>query len=280
MIFVCPKCKGALTVFGDGRAACESGHSYDRAREGYYNLLIKNNAKTHGDNKEMVLARRDFLNTGAYLPLAKKLCEAVGRYADGGIGTGDGSAGTVLLDSGCGEGYYTDYIQKELSGAGAALSVFGFDISRDAVRFAAKKNSFLSLAVASSYDMPVADGSVDILVNVFSPLALSETRRALRRGGKFIMAIPAENHLLGLKRVLYEKPYKNTVQDSHLPGFTLLSEERVEYKLCLSDKAKISALFNMTPYAYRTPPSARERLFCLELLETEIEFIVFTYERE
>lgn len=271
MLFVCPKCKSTLSVLPDGRAVCESGHSYDRAKEGYYNLLMKNSAKAHGDNKEMVLARRTFLNTGAYLPLANKLFEAIEKHIEN---------CAFLLDAGCGEGYYTDYIERRLSESGRSVSVFCFDISRDAVRYAAKKNSSFCSAVASSYDMPIADGSVDILLNVFSPLALSETSRVLRRGGKFIMAIPAENHLFGLKKVLYEKPYKNTVDDSALSGFRLLSEERVEYKLSLQEKEQISSLFMMTPYAYRTPPSARERLLSLDNLETEIEFIVFTYERE
>lgn len=271
MLFVCPKCKGELSVLPDGRAVCDNGHSYDRAKEGYYNLLMKNTGKAHGDNKEMVLARRAFLNTGAYLPLARKLFETTERYIENGM---------ALLDAGCGEGYYTDYIERRLSESGKRVSVFGFDISRDAVRYAAKKNSSLSSAVASSYDMPIADGSVDVLLNVFSPFALSETSRVLRRGGKFIMAIPAENHLFGLKSILYEKPYKNTVENSTLTGFRLLSEERVEYKLVLEEKGKIASLFKMTPYAYRTPSSAKERLLSLEYLETEVEFIVFTYERE
>ncbi len=271
MNFICPKCKGKLTILPDKRAVCSLGHSYDAAKEGYYNLLIKSSGGVHGDNREMVLARREFLGSGAYLPLAERLCESVLRYAD---------PGSVILDGGCGEGYYTDIIERRLSEAKISASVLGFDISKDAVRYAAKKNRALSLAVASSYDMPLSDGSVDILINVFSPLAISETKRVLRAGGKFIMAIPDENHLFGLKSVLYEKPYKNTVESSALDGFSLLSEEKISYKLRLDTPEKISSLFMMTPYAYRTPPRARERLLSLSSLETEIEFIVFTYERE
>jgi len=271
MIFCCPKCKGMLSVLPDGRAVCNDGHSYDRAREGYYNFLLKNTGGTHGDNREMVLARRAFLDTGAYLPLAEKLCDTVLGYSR------DESR---ILDGGCGEGYYTDLIAKRLSEEGCRASVSGFDISRDAIKYAAKKNRSLSLAVASSYDMPVGDGGVDILLNVFAPLALEETLRVLRQGGKFIMAIPDVNHLFGLKRVLYERPYKNTVDDSALPGLKLLSEEKISYALTLDSKEKISSLFMMTPYAYRTPESAKERLLSLDVLKTEIEFIVFTYERE
>lgn len=271
MLFCCPKCRGKLSVMPDGRALCEAGHSYDRAREGYYNLLLKNTGGTHGDNKEMVLARRNFLDSGAYLPLAEKLCDIAQHYV---------TENAKILDGGCGEGYYTDLLERRLSALGKDASVFGFDISRDAVRFAAKKNRALSLAVASSYDIPVADGSVDLLFNVFAPQALSESLRVLHPGGKFIMAIPDENHLFGLKSVLYEKPYKNTVEKSELFGFSLLSREKISYTLTLNTPGEIASLFMMTPYAYRTPPKARERLLSLERLNTEIEFIVFTYERE
>lgn len=271
MIFCCPKCQNKLSVLPDGRAVCLQGHSYDRSKEGYYNLLLKNSGKTHGDNREMVLARRAFLDTGAYLPLADKLCCAVERYAE---------KGAVILDGGCGEGYYTDLVERRISKAGIDASVLGFDISRDAIRYAARKNPHLSLAVASSYDMPVRDESVDILLNVFAPLALSEVLRVIRPAGKFIMAIPGENHLFGLKRVLYEKPYKNTVENSNLEGLSLISTERICYEISLDSSEKITSLFMMTPYAYRTPPSARERLKSLTLLKTEIEFILFTYERE
>ncbi len=271
MLFVCPKCKKSLFVLPDGRAVCEDGHSYDRAKEGYYNLLLKRAGGTHGDNREMVLARRAFLDTGAYLPLAERISDRAASLA---------APDCSVLDGGCGEGYYTDIVERRLSAFGVNASVSGFDISRDAVRYAAKKNASLSLAVASSYDMPVPDGSVDIFINVFSPLAIEETARVLRSGGKFIMAIPDENHLFGLKRVLYENPYKNTVENSDITGFKLLKTDRISYTLSLDTREKVQSLFMMTPYAYRTPPKARERLSLLERLDTEIEFIVFTYEKE
>ena len=93
------------------------------------------------------------------------------------------------------------------------------------------------------------------------------------------MAIPAENHLFGLKRAVYSTPYKNTVEDSAIEGFKLLSEERISFSITLSSKDEIRSLFMMTPYAYRTGREERERLFSLDLLETEIDFILFVYEK-
>lgn len=266
MNFICPKCRRPLSVCEGGAAKCPLGHSYDRAKEGYYNLMLSAAAGVHGDNREMVEARRAFLDTGAYKPLLDKVSELVCRYMTGG----------ALIDVGCGEGYYTDAIERAL---GARASVSAFDISRDAVRRAAKRNKRISLAVASAYHMPTADGSFDMAVNMFSPLVPDEIARTLKSGGIFIMAIPGENHLFGLKRAAYKTPYKNEVGDTALRGFKLIRTERISYNLSLDTNEKVRSLFMMTPYAYRTPREDRERILSLESLETEVEFVVFVYER-
>lgn len=269
MKFICPKCKLPLSVSDSGAARCFNGHSFDRSREGYYNLLLSNTA-SHGDNAEMVAARRRFLATGAYMPLAESIAKAVVNapfYAPS------------VLDVGSGEGYYTDIVERRLKSEKADSAVYGFDISKDAVRQAAKKNKRLSLAVASAYHMPFSDGVFDVAMNVFSPLALDETKRVLRTGGRFIMAIPGENHLFGLKSLLYETPYKNEVDDTALAGFSLLGCQRIAYELNLQSRDEVSSLFMMTPYAYRTKREACEKILDLDSLTTEVEFLLLEYEK-
>ena len=270
MNFICPKCKSLLKVIDGGVAKCPLGHSYDRAKEGYYNLLLSSVGGVHGDNREMVLARRAFLDTGAYRPLSSRVAELATEHTrDGGL----------LLDCGCGEGYYTHIINATAKNANKTLHIHGFDISKDAVRLAAKRDGELKLAVASSYDLPIADGTFDTATNVFSPLALEETLRVLRAGGTFIMAIPAERHLFGLKSVLYDTPYLNEVDSDELSGFELISREKIAYRLNLDTPEKIRSLFMMTPYAYRTSASGRARLEALSSLTTEIEFYLFVYKK-
>lgn len=270
MKFICPKCKAPLSITENGAAKCHLGHSYDRAKEGYYNLLLSQVGGVHGDNREMVAARRAFLDTGAYLPLAERVAELACLYTP---------SGGVLLDCGCGEGYYTHTISETAKNVNKTLHIHGFDISKEAVRLAAKRDKSLTLAVASSYDVPLADGTVDTAVNVFSPLAIEETRRVLRCGGVFIMAIPAERHLFGLKSVLYDTPYLNEPEEDELQGFELISREQIAYPLTLDSQEKIHSLFMMTPYAYRSPREGRERLAALDTLTTEIEFYLYTYKK-
>lgn len=258
--------------FVGSSAVCTLGHSYDKSRDGYYNFLPPKRSSNHGDNREMLLARRDFLNTGAYLPLAKAISRIV---ADG---ARDKSNPTVL-DIGCGEGYYTKAVSDLLSEKQIPSNLLAFDISKDAVRMCAKRLREGEFCVASAYSMPIADNSVDIAINTFSPLALSETVRVLKRGGIFVMTIPDEEHLFELKSVLYENPYKNEVADFFLEGLTLLNSERLEYTLELETKEKISSLFKMTPYAYRTKKSGADRLFSLESLRVKASFIITLYKK-
>ena len=70
------------------------------------------------------------------------------------------------------------------------------------------------------------------------------------------------------------------MQDSHLDGFRLLKEEHISYELDLKTGGEISSLFMMTPYAYRTKKEDKERILALDHLCTEVEFVVFVYEKE
>ena len=127
--------------------------------------------------------------------------------------------------------------------------------------------------------MPVAYESVDLIVNTFSPLAREEVYRSLKHGGYFVMAIPAEEHLFGLKSAIYDTPYKNEVADTEISGFQLLAAERVSYTLTLDSSEKIKDLFMMTPYAYRTRESDKQRILSLDELVTEVDFVVFAYKK-
>ena len=95
----------------------------------------------------------------------------------------------------------------------------GTDISKFALRTAARRERGAEFAVASSYRLPLADGSVDVLLNCFSPLALEEFRRVLRPGGIFLYVVPGAEHLWEMKEILYERPYPNEEKETPYEGF-------------------------------------------------------------
>ena len=185
-----------------------------------------------------------------------------------------------MLDSGCGEGYYTAAIYRALCGAGKSPRVAGTDISKFILRLAAKREHALELAVASSYRLPVADGSIDLLLNCFSPLAIEEFRRVLRPEGHFLYVVPSAMHLWEMKQVLYDRPYPNEVKETPYDGFHYVTIRHVEDTIHLNSPADIQALFGMTPYCWKTPKSGVEKLCKLDALDCRIAFDIHVFQRE
>ena len=171
-LFCCPLCDGALRREG-GALRCGAGHSFDIAREGYVNLLPvqAKHSLAPGDDKTMSAARRAFLDKGWYAPLRDALCALAVELT---------SASPTVLDAGCGEGYYTSGIRQALEQAGKTPQVAGTDISKFILRSAARRDKEVAFAVASSYHLPLASESVELLLDCFSPLAAEEFARVLR----------------------------------------------------------------------------------------------------
>ena len=268
MLYICPICREKTNI-ESGRLLCRRNHSFDRAREGYFNLLLSNGG-VHGDNMDMVIARRAFLSRGYYRPLADRLTMTVLSNAP---------TYASVLDSGSGEGYYTDIVEKALYKRDEKSDLYAFDISKDAVKKSARLNSRVNFSVASAYRQPFADSSFDLVYNVFSPLALDEVRRVLKRDGIFIMVIPDSEHLFELKAKIYDEPYRNTVGETELSGFSFLSDEPLHYIMELKNNEDVISLFKMTPYAYRTKKENAERILALESLSVSAHFRILTYRK-
>ena len=271
--FRCPLCQSPLTR-GEHTYTCPSGHSFDCSAAGYVHLLPANrkHSQNPGDDKAMVAARSDFLERGYYAPLRDALCTLAAGDA------GDLEA-PALLDSGCGEGYYTYGLWQALSQGGRTPEIAGVDISKFALRRAAKRVKAGEFAVASVYQLPMADGRADLLTNVFSPLCPQEFARVVRPGGRFYYVVPSARHLWEMKEVLYARPYENQVRREDYPGFQWLEAVPLRYTVQLDSAKEIMALFGMTPYAWKTPKDGVARLAALEALEVQVGFDVHVYQR-
>lgn len=270
-IFRCPNC-GRPLAREPHRLACPAGHSFDLAKSGYVNLLLSHGAgpKHHGDDKRMVKARSTFLQKGHYAPMRQELLRQ---------GLAAASENMVVLDAGCGEGYYTAALAELLRQQGLCPHVAGIDISKEALQEAAKRDRQSEYAVASCFHLPVGDGSVDLLLSVFAPYCGEEFLRVLRPGGSFLMVIPLENHLYGLKQAIYEKPYRNEVKPYDLPGFRLEECRELRYQITLHGQEEIESLFMMTPYYYKTGAADQQKLLTKTTLTTPAEFAVLRYKK-
>ena len=270
-LFRCPVC-GAPLDREERICRCPNRHSYDIAREGYTYLLPPNqkHSAAPGDDRGMAAARRDFLSKGYYAPLLNTLCCQILSLS------GDFP---VIWDVGCGEGYYTAGIYQALTAAGRSPRMAGTDISKSILRYAARRERGIEWAVASSYHLPAADETADVLLDCFSPLALEEFRRVLKPGGYFLYVVPGPDHLWELKQILYDRPYPNAEKETPYEGFSYQSIVPVEDVITLPCQADIHALFQMTPYYWKTPKAGAARLAALDTLTARISFRIHVFQK-
>lgn len=261
-MYRCPKCKEAL-LQKDREYVCPENHHYDIAKQGYVHLLLGNKKGT-GDNQEMVQARTQFLNHGYYNILRQRVCELVYELNP-----------HTLIDAGCGEGYYTNEIKAKLTDC----NLYGFDLSKFALKEAAKAKMGVHYAVASVADLPMMDACADAVLTIFAPIYSEEIKRLLKENGCFIKVGPGPKHLWELKQVLYETVYENT-RDQPLKDFTLIHEECLETQIQVIGKEDITALFSMTPYYYRSPKETSELLKNMETLTTRLQFQIEIWQKQ
>ena len=261
----CPVCGEALQKEAK-EYLCPKGHRFDRAKQGYVNLLQsqRSSKKNHGDDRDMIVARRDFLEKGHYAPLRELLEEKVYFYT---------AKNDTIVDAGCGEGWYCAPLCAD-------FEVIGLDISKEALKWAAKRNCFTHLAVASCFDMPLKNGLASGVINFFSPLADEEYSRILKPGGKLYRAVPGTHHLWQLKQAIYDIPKENVPEREELEGLRLLERCPLTFEMELISQEEIQALFQMTPYYYRTSFRDREKLKNYVNLKTKAEFTLLVYEKE
>jgi len=245
---------------------CASGHSFDRAREGYCNLLLVHQKATlhPGDNPEMVAARRKFLEAGYYRPLAERLLAMV-RVA----------SPSCLLDAGCGEGYYLGQLRSALPG----LPLAGTDISRAAIKAAAKKHKGIPFAVASNKQLPFAPQSMGAILSLFGFPAWEGFKKVLSADGRVVLVDPGPDHLLELREQIYAEVKRTEVvslDEAFSSGFILEAEEKMDFRFHLPSQEAIQDLLAMTPHGYRMGQAGKERVGKLDGLEVRASVVIRT----
>jgi len=246
MEYRCPVC-GKTLEKSDSAYRCPQSHSFDIARQGYVNLLTvdKKHSLHPGDTREQVLSRREFLEGGFYAPIAMALIAAA-RELD---------AAGPILDVGCGEGYYCTRLADALS-----CELTGLDISKEAVRCAAARYKGHDWLCATAAHIPVEDHSVGLLTSLFAITLPEEFGRVLRSDGYFFQVLAAQDHLLGLKGIIYpELKLKEKTVVPELPGFTLVKSVPIRFTFTVAG-AQVQNLLSMTPHVYRISKAGAEAL--------------------
>ena len=263
MKLLCPIC-GEILDRIEKQYRCGNGHSFDLARQGYVNLLPVQQKRSlnPGDTREQVLGRRAFLETGCYEPISNTLNETAKEL---------GATGPIL-DVGCGEGYYSARLAEAL---GAELT--GLDISKEAVRCAAAKYKGPQWLCGTAAHLPVENHSAGVVTSLFALTMAEEFKRVLRPDGYFFQVLAAEDHLLGLKSIIYPElkfKEKNTVPE--VPGFELVKSVPIRFTFTVEGE-QVRNLLGMTPHVFRITKEGAARLAATEKLTDTASAVLNVY---
>lgn len=234
-ILICPNCKSPLFKVGNS-LKCQHNHSFDLAKEGYVNLLLPNEKKTKdpGDDAVMVSSREAFLKKGYYEKLQTEILEIVKKLNC-----------NTILDAGCGTGYYINLAEYQ------NLDVIGIDISKHAIKKAAKEKGAASFLVASIFNLPFQDETIDAVINIFAPKPEKEFLRVLKDGGVVIEVTPGENHLIELKKAIYSDQTRKNQEKTSFSELALIDFQRLTYQSKVKENDDLTQLVMMTPYWYK-----------------------------
>ncbi|WP_394175380.1 23S rRNA (guanine(745)-N(1))-methyltransferase [Thalassotalea litorea] len=262
----CPLCQNPLHLHAT-TFRCENNHSFDMAKEGYVNLLPVQfkHSKDPGDNKQMVNARRAFLEQDFYLPLRNKLVTIYKEAVQ--------STEPNVLDIGCGEGYYTSAHKTP------GNQVYGIDIAKNAIRIAAKKYQDCQFSVASIAQLPFADASIDWAYSVYAPIKVEEFHRIIKTGGDLVVVSPGEKHLWQLKSLIYRTPQPHDESPPQMPGFELIEQTRLAYEMNMANIEDRFNLLAMTPFAFKSSDALTKALTDAQQFTCETDFIIRRYKR-
>ncbi len=239
--------------------SCANKHNFDCAKEGYVNLLPSN--KKHsaqpGDSAQMIAARRKIHTSEIYQPLADAVLEQISTS----------NSQTKILDIGCGEGYYSGVLRRGLPD----VEICGVDISKAAIRLAAKNYPKIQFAVASSFALPVPTATQDVVARIFAPSDDSEIIRVLKTGGCYLEVTPAPTHLWSLRKALYDTPREHAPSREQVPGMETIASTTVTYDVDMQ-QSLLRDLVAMTPFAHRGHREKREQLLDRECVKVNMAF--------
>jgi 23S rRNA (guanine745-N1)-methyltransferase len=265
---LCPVCRTGFVPGGDRTLVCRAGHSFDAAKQGYFNFLVGKGTVFEADAADMVAARFEFLSAGHYRPLAEAVAEFAAPALAARQNAGTPAVATVL-DAGTGTGHYLRCLLDRVAPDGTLpdgkpIAAIGLDISKFALRRAAKLNPEAVNLVSDVWQpLPVADRAVDVVTVVFAPRNAAEFARVLRPGGRLVVVTPRPGHLAevaGQTGMLGIEPAKDERLAASLEAhFSAVGGRDLDLSLVLTP-AEVARLALMGPAGHHLDRGALDAL--------------------
>ena len=238
----CPRCASAFELT-DQSLVCSHRHCYDLSRKGYVNLAPSHDQAAEKYDAQLFESRRIVFENGFYAPVMETVAACMPHNQP-----------FFLLDAGCGEGYYARMLAQRFEQA----EILGVDLSRDAITAAARIPGRANWMVADLKHLPVADHSVDVLLDVLTPADYQEFARVLAPDGILIKVIPGSDYLCQVRQAVAPHlrsgaEYDNTRVMEHLRAHAqILSETEVRVTTPLTPETS-HAFLRMTPMTFSVP---------------------------
>ena len=156
-LFRCPICKRKLKMVGNS-LLCSNKHCFDISKLGYVNFALNQKQSKHYSRTSFE-SRMDILEKGYYSHILTEITHILSKLENI----------TTILDVGCGEGYYSRKI-KELFQA----DIVAFDISKDAISLASKRDGSKSIKWFVSDNSIVCSGNVMASSNQYIEFNLTQ----------------------------------------------------------------------------------------------------------
>ncbi len=270
-LFICPNCQNILEI-KDRSYICKNRHCFDKAKEGYVNLLPINSKKSKdpGDNSKMTLARRSFLESNKYKPLADRITGLIEDLLKD-------IPNANIFDLGCGEGYYTGLLAKKIE---KSYNISALDISKVAIRYGSKRYKDVNFCVASAFEMPVAHNSVDLLYRIYAPSSETELNRVIKKGGYLITVTPGDRHLYQLREIIYKDVLNLSTKDDESDTFKLVNSENLHYNMNITDVKTVENLLDMTPFGWKITEEINKKLLSQSEWNIECDFKIAIYKKQ
>ena len=259
--FRCPLCAAPLT-FDRGALRCAgAGHTFNVSAKGTVNF-IANQRPLKGYDRPFFENRRVFMAAGFYAHVFETVAA---RLADE-------RSLARLVDAGCGEGYYARGLQQALR-----CETVGFDLAKEAVAVASSGGGPVLWCVADLANIPLADASVDCVLNVFTPANYAEFARVLVPGGLVAKVVPGPRHLEELRAALHGHVRSDSYENDDVVSYFERHFDAFERVPCTAtrplDDAWRATLLRMTPLAFGVDPAVLERLH-LDAITIDAELLV------
>ena len=238
------------------RLVCADAHSFDLARSGYINLLQpqERRSKQPGDSQAAVEARQRLHDRGVTAPLLDAIAKITGASAE-----------DVVLDAGCGDGFYLGSLATRIG-----FEAHGVDISLPAIRAPARRfppaeGRFEWIVANVDRSIPYEDASFSLVLSITGRMNADEFRRVLGTDGRLLVAIASPEDLVELRgpgRDRVPRTLETFSQD-----FTLIDQQRATTVADLDTEAVRDVLVSIYRPMRTQPIEEGMRLtFSLDLL--------------